>query len=235
MIDIAGNEAITIITTETRNLRALPFRITEDQLSTGKEWEDWLEAIEREFRYFKMINPTDKKDALTIYGGKEIARLEKSLPEPTEESLNEYEKLRKKLNDYFMPKRNKHHARYIFLKMNPVAGETTVSYATRLRVKAQDCEFQTIENESLIQKCISKGWNLLQFLTEAGQIEDICLQMQDMKLGDREKQIARVDRNKGQVWKQRYANRKPGTEINPCAYCGLKKRHRDRRSCPAFG
>ena len=101
MIDMAGNEAITIITTETRNLRALPFRITEDQLSTGKEWE----AIEREFRYFKIINPTDKKDALIIYGEKEIARLEKNLPEPTEESLNEYEKLRKKLNDYFMPKK----------------------------------------------------------------------------------------------------------------------------------
>ena len=31
-----------------RNLRALPFRPTEDQLSTGKLWEDWLESIERE-------------------------------------------------------------------------------------------------------------------------------------------------------------------------------------------
>ena len=50
VIDMAGNEAVTIITTETRNLRALPFRVTEDQLSNGKEWEDWLEAIEREFR-----------------------------------------------------------------------------------------------------------------------------------------------------------------------------------------
>ena len=117
VIDMAGNEAVTIITTETRNLRALPFLITEDQLSTGKKWEDWLEAIEREVRYFKIINPLDKKDALIIYGGKEISRLEKSLPDPTgegAESLNEYEKLRKKLNDYFLPKRNKHHARYIF-------------------------------------------------------------------------------------------------------------------------
>ena len=125
-----------------------------------------------------------------------------------------------------------------------------MTYATRLREKAQDCEFgtatqcderilehliQTIENESLIQRCISKGWNLSQFLVEAGQIEDISLQMQDMKLGDREKQIARVDRNKGQEWKQRYANRKSDTEINPCVYCGMKKMHRDRRSCPAYG
>ena len=112
---MAGNDAVTVINTESRNLRALPFRTTEDQLSTGKEWEEWLEAIEREFRYFKISSPTDKKDAIVIYGGREIARLEKSLPDPTDPTdLNEYEKLRKKLNDYFMPKRNKHHARYIF-------------------------------------------------------------------------------------------------------------------------
>ena len=119
VIDMAGNEAVTIITTETRNLRALPFQVTEDQLSTGKEWEDWLEAIEREFRYFKIVNPVDKKDALIIYGGKEIAGLAKSLPDPTGEdvaSFNEYEMLRRKLKDYFMPRRNKHHARHIFLE-----------------------------------------------------------------------------------------------------------------------
>ena len=105
-----------------------------------------------------------------------------------------------------MPKRNKHYARYIFLKMRPIAGESTVTYATRLREKAQECDFkdscddrilehliQTIENEALIQKCISKGWSLCQFLTEAGQIEDISLQMQDMKASPWEKQIAMVN------------------------------------------
>ena len=253
VIDMAGNESVTIITTETRNLRALPFLITGDQLSTGKEWEDWLEAIEREFRYFKIINPLDKKVALIIYGGKEISRLEKSLPDPTgedAESLNEYEKLRKKLNDYFLLKRNKHHARYIFLKSKPIAGEKTVTYATRLREKAQDCEFgsaaqcderilehliQTIEHESLIQRCISKGWSLPQFLMEAGQIEDISFQMRDMKLGDKERQVARIDRNKRPEWKQKYGNRKSDTDINPCTFCGLKKIHQDRRSCPAYG
>ena len=42
---------------------------------------------------------TDKTDALIKYGGKEIARLAKSLPDPTGEtveSLNEYELLRNK-------------------------------------------------------------------------------------------------------------------------------------------
>ena len=69
--------------------------------------------------------------------------LRKAYQTPQRKILNEYEKLRKKLNNYFMPKRNKHHARYFFLKSKPIAGETTVTYATRLREKVQDCEFGT--------------------------------------------------------------------------------------------
>ena len=90
--------------------------------------------------------------------------------------------------------------------MKPTAGESTETYATRLREKSQECKFggtcderilehliQTIENESLIQKCISKEWNLSQFLTEAGQIEDIWLHMRDMKVSLYDKYVARVD------------------------------------------
>ena len=74
----------------------------DDQLTTGKIWDEWLEEIEREFRFFRITEPVDKKDALLIYGGKVISRLEKNLPNPMGE-LNEYEKLKRKLNDYFMP------------------------------------------------------------------------------------------------------------------------------------
>ena len=155
-----------------------------------------MDDIEREFRYFRISNPIDRKDALIIYGGKEIARIEKSLPDPADPDgdMNDYEKLRKKLNDYFSPKRNKHYARYMFLKLRPLAGEATVSYAARLREKVYECEFgntfddrilehliQTIENQQLIQRCISKGWELAQFLLEAGQTEDTSLQVHDMK------------------------------------------------------
>ena len=87
-----------------------------------------------------------------------------------------------------------HHARYIFLKSRPEAGETIVAYATRSREKAHQCDFgssnddrilehliQTIENQYLIQKCIYEGWTLDQFLTQAKQIEDISVQVDDMK------------------------------------------------------
>ena len=80
-IDMGDNETVTLIT-ESRNLRTLPLKLSEDQLSTGKSLEDWLQEIEREFRYFRISSPLDKKDALIIYGEQEIARLAKSLPYP---------------------------------------------------------------------------------------------------------------------------------------------------------
>ena len=133
----------------------------------------------------------DKKDAMIIYGANEIARLEKSLPDP--ETGDAYTKLRTKLNGHFTPKKNKHHARYFFLKMRPHVGETISAYAARLREKAKECEFgdtfderifehfiQTIDNKKLIERAISKTWDLTRFLTEASQTEDIARQIQDM-------------------------------------------------------
>lgn len=158
------NDAVTIIT-ESRNLRALPLRPTQDQLSTGKAWE----FIEREFRYFRINNPTDKEDVLIICGGPEKGRLEKSLPdEDPHGNLDDYQKLKTKLNSYVLPKRNKHYARFVFLKTRPIAGQTTVTFATRLREKAHECDFggntderilehliRTIENKLLIKRCMS--------------------------------------------------------------------------------
>ena len=129
-------QAIQVVT-ETRNPRTRPFIIPDKANSISKAWEEWLEGIEREFRYFRITEAVDKKDAIIIYGGKEIARLGKSLPDPEVEDV--YLKLRTKLNDHFTPKKNKHHARYLFLKMRPHMGETTSAYAARLREKAKEC------------------------------------------------------------------------------------------------
>ena len=120
--------------------------------------------------------------------------------------MDDYQKVKKKLNDYFLPKSNKHHARYIFLKSRPEVGETIIAYATRLREKAHRCDFgssnddrilehliQIIENQYLIQKCISKGWTLDQFLTQAKQIEDISVQVDDMTTDQWSKKMSKVE------------------------------------------
>ena len=242
---MSKNNTITIIT-ESRNLRALPFVPSEDQLCIGKAWKDWLEEIEREFRYFKITSALDKKDAIIIHGGQEIARLEISLPDPEDPSceLNVYKKLRKKLNDYFIPKKSKHYSRYMFLKMRPEREETTVAYASRLREKAHDCNFgvncderilehliQIVENSTLIQKCISKSWTLQEFLTGAGQTEEISRQLQDMRHNQWNKEIHKVEERQLNDWtKQNLDN-----TIQPCSYCGLENAHPKGMNCPAYG
>ena len=122
-----------------RNLCTQPFTIPDEMNAMGKAWQEWLEGIEKEFRFFKISEAVDKKDAMIIYGGNEITRLEKSLPDP--ETGDVYTKLRTKLNGHFTPKKNKHHARYLFLKMRPHLGETISAYTARLREKAKECEF----------------------------------------------------------------------------------------------
>ena len=77
---------------ETRTLRTQSFIVLYETNRVGKAWEEWLEGIEREFRYFRIREAVDKKDAIIIYGGKEIARLERSLPPP--ETADVYLKLR---------------------------------------------------------------------------------------------------------------------------------------------
>ena len=82
-------------------------------------------------RYFRINSPDDRKDPLILYGGTEIARSEKTLPDnDPDRNLDDYQKVKKKLNDYFLPKISKHHVRYIFLKSRPEARETI-----RLRAK----------------------------------------------------------------------------------------------------
>ena len=68
----------------TRNLRSQIFTPGDDPVATGNVWDDWLVEIEWEFRCFKITEPLDYKDALIIYGRKELARLEKSLPNLTD-------------------------------------------------------------------------------------------------------------------------------------------------------
>ncbi len=153
--------------------------LKDDPAGTGKAWEDWVEELEREFRYFKITDPVDKADAMIIFGGKEVSRLKKNLPDVAGD--DDYARIKNKLDGYFKPAKNKQHSRYRFSKLRPESGESTAAYVARLREAASNgCDFggntderilehliQTTSNEMLIQKAINKGWDLTQFVQEA--------------------------------------------------------------------
>ena len=68
-------------------------------------------------------------NAPKIYGGKEIKKLARNLPETAPVvGDDDYKKLKRKLNNHFLPKKNKHHARY---KQKQIAGESVVTYQCR--------------------------------------------------------------------------------------------------------
>ena len=101
---------------------------------------------------------------------------------PPVEADDEYKKLKRKLNNHFLPKKIKHYARYTFSKQRMESYESIVAYAARMRKKARDCEFgdqgddrilehliQTIKDNDLIKRCIKKRWNLEYFIEEGTQ------------------------------------------------------------------
>ena len=243
---------VKILTTG-KALKLEPFRVPEDPLKVGRAWQEWLEDFEEETNYFEIKEIRDKVGALKIYGGSEIKRLARHLPDSTEEGDDDFTRLIRKLNNHFLPRKNKHHARYVFSKQRMEPGEMVVQYVARLREKSRDCEFgeqtderilehviQTTRDDDLIKRAIQKKWNLDQFVNEASQKEDINKQVRDMKDEYRIAKLSnkpgreRRENSKGRQEKGRKRNQKSNGG-QPCKYCGKKDTHRPGENCPAYG
>ncbi len=78
----------------------------------GKKWP---QNIEWQFRYFGITEPEMKIDGLISYDDQTIADLENTLLDLTGDEVgeDEYSQLVKKLNKYFLPKKNKDFARFL--------------------------------------------------------------------------------------------------------------------------
>ena len=156
-----------------KSLKIEPFKIPENPLEIGRAWKEWIEDFEDE-TYFEITRIKDRVSALKIYGGKEIQKLARNLPHTTPVvGDDDYKKLKRKLDNHFLPKKKTHQGRFTFSKQRPIEGESIVTYAARLREKSKDCEFgeqtddrilvhliQTIKDNELVKRSIQKKWNL---------------------------------------------------------------------------
>ena len=107
---------------------------------------------------------------------------------------DDYKKLRRKLNNHFLPKKTQHHARYTFNKQKKnrrrecchIRGATArKTKGLRIREQIDDRVLehliQTIKDSELVKRSIQKKSNLDQFLEEPSQREEINQQVKDMK------------------------------------------------------
>ena len=98
-----------------------------------------MKDFEEELSYLEINNTNDKISALKIFGRPETKKLIQNLPKAdSEKGDNEYRKLKRKLDNHFLPKKNKHHARYAFSKERLRSQESILNYAARLREKFGD-------------------------------------------------------------------------------------------------
>ena len=262
----APNPAEIRVLSVGKSLKIEPFKIPENPLEVGRAWREWIEDFEDETSYFEITEIRDHVNALKIYGGKEIKKLARNLPETAPVvGDDDYKKLKRKLNNHFLPKKNKHHARYTFNKQKQIIGESVVTYAARLREKSKDCEFgeqtddrilehliQTIKDSELVKRSIQKKWNLDQFLEEASQREDINQQVKDMKEDFKISKVGHESEDsppKSGKWGRRRNPKKkplrpPGKRDHKkdekkkgksCGYCGKTGAHPPGRNCPAYG
>ena len=248
-----------------KSLKIEPFKIPENPLEIGRAWKEWIEDFEDETSYFEITEIKDRVSALKIYGGKEIKKLARNLPDTTPVvGDDDYKKLKRKLDNYFLPKKNKHHGRFKFSKQRPIDGESVVTYAARLREKSKDCEFgeqtddrilehliQTIKDNELVKRSIQKKWNLDKFLEEASQREDINQQVKDMKEDFKISKVEHPPKDfpKNSKWSGRRNSKKPPrpprkqehkkeekeAKGKTCGYCGKSGAHPPGRNCPAYG
>ena len=141
-----ANASVNNISVINRQLNVRPFQINESRTETASNWEKWLQNIERQFRYFGINDPEKKKDGLIIYSAQIVVDLEDTLLDHTGEEAGQdaYAQLINKLNNHFLPKKNKDFARFHFGNLKQNNGESLSQHYICIREIAKKCSFSKL-------------------------------------------------------------------------------------------
>ena len=100
-------------------LRIQPFRTDSDPASLGENWKYWMEEFEYKLCLQRVTDDNDKI-CLKRYGGRELRLIVKYLPSTDQKENDTHEEVKRKLNQHFIPKQNKQHARYLLKRMREI-------------------------------------------------------------------------------------------------------------------
>ena len=135
-----------------------PFACSETP-GISARWERWLRTFEL-FATAKGVKNVDQKKALLLHtAGLNVQDIHFTLTE--EGGSDSYQKAKVTLNKYFKPQANVPYERLCFRETSQLANETVEQFVTRLRQKAQTCEFgdaATVDEQirdQVISKCLS--------------------------------------------------------------------------------
>ena len=216
-----------------------------DTAGMSARWERWLRAFEL-FADGKGVKHADQKKALMLHtAGLSVQDIFFTLDEGTGE--NNYLKAKDALDKYFKPQANVPYERLCFREMSQLPSETVEQFVTRLRQKAQSCEFGDAAavdeqiRDQVISKCLSH--NIRRKLLEKGkiltlqQLREIARVMEDSEKQARKIEGAANEVNRVSVNSNEKGNPRVGGKQSTvrCFCCGNVGHKANDKVCPARG
>ena len=120
-----------------------PFDINTDPTSVGITWKKWIQRFDDFLVALDVDDGNRKKALLLYYGGKELHDIYDTISSVKDE----YNDIKRKLTNYFEPKINLTFEVYNFRQMKQEQGESIDQFVTRLKQKAQRCNFYDNDRE----------------------------------------------------------------------------------------
>ena len=133
----------------------LQFDPNSDQSLLSQRWKSWTKRFETYLIATNITNDTQKRAMLLYQAGSATQDIFETLSD----TGSDYATAKKKLDDYFSPKKNVDYEVFQFQQAQQLSGERVEQFATRLRKMANNCEFHDVDQEiklAIIHNCCSK-------------------------------------------------------------------------------
>ncbi|XP_049290637.1 uncharacterized protein LOC125767783 [Anopheles funestus] len=143
-----------------QNFPLEPFNDAVDTSGLRREWEEWHRACEIVIELKRLESQHEKLLFMLAKGGRGLQRIYHHLapvtgeihPEPPKvpmapQETPEYDNAVKRLNAFFVGKRNERVELEIFRSLSQKHGETFNRYMLRLRTQAACCDFKIVKKK----------------------------------------------------------------------------------------
>lgn len=142
-----------------------PFNDAVDSQDLRREWEEWLRAFELTLELRNYETQHEKLVFLLASGGRGLQRIFYNLRPTSDEiypapvrvplmpiEIPEYDNAVKRLNRFFIGKRNERIELEVFRSIKQTADETINQFLLRLRAQAARCDFFEREEKEILQQ-----------------------------------------------------------------------------------